>query len=140
MVDGPLAPDYIEATPDARWERSDPFRTYRLPGDLSTLDERSPHELSRSLVDKVHEFELYDDEPTTESLPPDGAVVRRTFGLMGWFWEEFGAPLLPEREVGGFVRLAPDTVIDEDGRLRDIDPATEGKELQEQLMIRQDEP
>ncbi len=57
---------------------------------------------------------------------------------MGLFQEEFGAPLLPEREVGWLVRVAPDAVIDESGRLRGIDPVTEGKRLLEELLRKRD--
>jgi hypothetical protein len=37
----------------------------------------------------------------------------------------FGVPLLPERKVNCFALIAPDTVIDRDKKLREIDAATE---------------
>ena len=48
------------------------------------------------------------------------------YGLLGLFHETFGAPILPPHANSFLAWLAPDAVIDEDGRMRTIDPATEG--------------
>jgi hypothetical protein len=135
LVGGALTPDFIEATPDAQWARSDPFEYYSQVGHLS--DESPPHEVYAKLAYMAEHVES--TAKATERFHMAIILFVRRFGLLGWFGEEFGAPLLPKRSVAGFVRLAPDTVIDEDGRLRDIDPGTEGKHLQEQLMLHQAE-
>src|SRR5918997_3144117 len=129
LVGGPLTPDFVEATPDARWTKSDPFEYYRPPDDQSERDEPSPHVMYAKLSDMVIQMDSNDEATQTDSN--DEATERfhraiqlfvERFGLLGWFEEEFGVPRLPERSVGGLVRLAPDTVIDENGRLRDINP------------------
>ncbi|HVF00070.1 MAG TPA: hypothetical protein VNA27_01845 [Rubrobacteraceae bacterium] len=48
------------------------------------------------------------------------------YGLLGAFEEDFlGTPVLPERKT----TVAPEAIIDEQGRLQRIDPGTDGKEL-----------
>src|SRR5215208_2883322 len=64
LIGGPLAPDFIEATPDARWARSDPFRTYHPVDDLGRSSEPSPHQVLAKLADMVLQFEPSDDEPS----------------------------------------------------------------------------
>jgi hypothetical protein len=135
LVGGVLTPDFIEATPDARWARSDPFQYYSPVGDRS--DESPPHEVYAKLAYMAEHLDS--TAKATDRFHMAIILFVHRFGLLGRFAEEFGAPLLPKRAVAGFVRLAPDTVIDEDGRLRSIDPATEGKHLQEQLMLNVDE-
>jgi hypothetical protein len=50
----------------------------------------------------------------------------REYGLLGLFEEDFLAtPVLPD----GKTLVAPEAMIDERGRLRQVDPATEGKDL-----------
>src|SRR5215208_4079509 len=132
LVSGALDPSFIEAVPDARWARSDPFGAYRRVGDQGEHDEPSPHVVYAALA---YRAELADSSDKTKLFHMAINVFVNKFGLLGWFGEEFGAPVLPERPVGGLVRLAPDTIIGKDARLRGIDPATEGKHLQEQLML-----
>src|SRR5215211_1031201 len=135
LVGGDLTPNFIEAPADAQWARSDPFEYYSPVGDRS--DESPPHEVYAKLAYMAEHMDS--TAKATETFHMAIILFVRRFGLLGWFGEEFGASLLPMRSVGAFVRLAPDTVIDEDGRLRSIDPATEGKHLQELLMLHQDE-
>jgi hypothetical protein len=53
-------------------------------------------------------------------------LFAKLYGLLGAFEEEFSdKPVLP----GGKTLVAPDAVIDKHGRLKRVDPATEGKEL-----------
>jgi hypothetical protein len=137
LVGEVLAPDFVEARPDARWTRADPFEHYRSPDDPIERDEPSPHVMYAKLANMVDEADSNDK--ATESFHRAIWLFVERFGLLGWFGEEFGTPLLPERAVGGLVRLVPDAVIDEDGRLGDIDPTTEGKNLQEQLMLSREE-
>jgi hypothetical protein len=65
-------------------------------------------------------------------------VFADRYGLLGLLWEEFGAHLLPERKVGRLVFIAPDAVIDGAGRLRRIDPDTDGKQLLEKMLRERD--
>ena len=135
LVGGVLTPDFIEATPDARWERLDPFQHYLPVGDRS--GEPCPHEIYAKLGNMAEH--MASTAEMTELYHRAIELFVNKFGLLGWFGEEFDTPILPRRALSGNVRLAPDAVIDEDGRLRSIDPATEGKQLLERLMVRQDE-
>ena len=137
LVGGPLTPDFVEATEDARWTRSDPFEHYRPPDDPNEYDVPPPHVMYANLSNMLVQADANDE--ATERFHRAIQVFVECFGLLGWFQEEFGSPILPEREVGAIVRLAPDAVIGEGGTLRGIDPATEGKHLQEQLMFRREE-
>src|SRR3954454_6132473 len=131
LVGGPLAPDYVEATPDAAWARYDPFRDYSPVVDRGAWSEPSPHERFSTLADLGNKgLDLFHDAIK---------LFADRHGLLGLFREEFGMPLLPEREVGFFVVVAPDTVIDRHGKLREIDPATLGKEFQEKQALHRDE-
>ena len=65
-------------------------------------------------------------------------VFAQRYGLLGLLWEEFGSPLLPEREHGRLVFVAPDVVIDKAGRMHIVDPATDGKHLLEALLRKHD--
>jgi hypothetical protein len=135
LVGGVLNPDFIEATPDARWERFDPFQHFLPVGDRS--GDPCPHEMYAKLGNMAEHMDSTAE--MTELFHMAIVLFVNKFGLLGWFGEEFGAPILPRRALSGFVRLAPDTVIDEGGTLRSIDPATEGKQLLERLMVREDE-
>jgi len=53
-------------------------------------------------------------------------VYAKHYGLLGAFEEDFlGKPVLP----GGKTLVAPEALIDKHGRLKRVNPATEGKEL-----------
>ena len=171
LVDGPLAPDYIEAAPDALWERTDPFRTYHPAEDRGAWSKPSPHETFAKLADIALNLEEIEDLLEVAEIAPDAdalldtieeeelkirvkqtdfdlegineeerkllhravEVFANTYGLLGLFWEEFGGPLLPERKLSYFAGIAPDAVIGRDKKLREIDPATEGKRLLTEL-------
>ena len=135
LVSDTLGPDFVEVVPDARWERSDPFRFYRPAGALRAPGGPAPHELFSKLADMAQDLDPMVRATKTFRLAVQFFADRH--GLLGWMREEFSEPLLPDRKVGHIARVAPDTVIDEDRRLRRIDPTTEGKRLLEQQMIRQ---
>ncbi len=137
LVGGSSTPDYIEATPDAAWARTDPFRAYRPVVDRGGRSDPSPHETFSKLADMALESDPTDKE--TKLFHMAVKLFANRYGLLGVFREEFGAPLLPGREVSISVHIAPDTVVDRNGKLRGIDPATEGKWLQEKRMLHFDE-
>jgi hypothetical protein len=132
LVDDTLSPEYVEATPGAVWSRKDPFDAYSPVVDRARGGEAAPHTSFAKLAAMALNFALTDEEE--KKLHRMLNLFANRYGLLGLFLEEFGAPLLPEREVGWFVRVAPDALIDGNGSLRDIDPATEGKRLQEELL------
>jgi hypothetical protein len=131
LVGGPLAPDYVEASPGAAWARYDPFRDYSPVVDRGAWSEPSPHERFSTLADL--------DNDGSGLFQEAIKLFANRHGLLGLFREEFGMPLLPEREVDPFVVVAPDTVIDRHGKLRGIDPATQGKYFQEKRELHRDE-
>jgi hypothetical protein len=137
LVGGYHTPDYIEATPDAVWMRTDPFRDYRPVVDRVAGGKPTPHERFSTLANMA--LKADQDDIWSEQFHKAMKLFADRHGLLGWFREEFGMPLLPEREVGLLVLVAPDTIIDRYGRLREIDPATEGKYFQEQRMLHRDE-
>jgi hypothetical protein len=91
-----------------------------------------PHESLRQMEEVQ---EILNDPPQksrVRQIVSDFAEYRRDlisfaeqYGLLGAFEEDFlGTPVLPD----GKTLVAPEAIIDERGRLRHIDPATEGKE------------
>jgi len=132
LVGDTLSPEYVVAKRGAVWSRKDPFDAYGPVVDRAPGGEATPHTSFATLADMALEFAPTNEEEKRFHLALN--VFANRYGLLGLFWEEFSAPLLPEREVGWFVRVAPDALIDGNGRLRGIDPATEGKRLQEELL------
>jgi hypothetical protein len=107
----------IEATPDARWERFSPFESYRPTNKVREV-EAGPHLAFLNLKGLWKE--------KAELLNIAYKVFATNYGLLGVFEEEYHwPPLVPQ---GKFV-IAPEAVIDSQGKLREVDPDTEGKEL-----------
>jgi len=128
---------YIEATPGAVWSRWDPFEAYKPVLRRAHDKEGAPHLLFAKLADKALEFAPSDEE--TRLFHEMVRVFADHYGLLGLSWEELDdVPLLPEREVGRVVFVAPDAKMDGMGRLRVISPATEGKRLLEELFRERD--
>jgi hypothetical protein len=136
LVGDPLEPNYIEANPTAVWSRMDPFEAYSSVRDRAPRHESAPHVAFMKLANMALEFAPTDKQAKLFHVALH--LFAHHHGLLSLFREEFGAPLLPEREVGWFVRVAPDAVIDRSGRLRAIDPATKGKRLLEELLREHD--
>lgn len=107
----------IEAAPDARWERFSPFDSYRPTNKFREV-ESGPHLLFLKLKG------LWKQE--SEHLNNACKVFATKYGLLGVFEEEYQwPPIVPH---GKFV-IAPEALIDSQGKLREVDPDTEGKEL-----------
>jgi hypothetical protein len=123
--------DCVEATPDALWVRTDPFRTYRPVGDRRARSEQLPHETFRKLADMAPEFSVFCEKAGAFSRAVEGFA--NFYGMLGLLREDLGVPLLPGGERAAAL-VAPDAMIDETGRLHDIDPATDGKRLLVELV------
>jgi hypothetical protein len=107
----------IEAAPDARWERFSPFDSYR-PTNKVRDAEAGPHLAFLQLKG------LWKQE--SELLNSAYKVFATNYGLLGVFEEEYQwPPIVPH---GKFV-VAPEAVIDSQGKLREVDPDTEGKDF-----------
>ena len=143
----------IEAAPDARWKRFSPFDSYQPTGKTRALEsgphlrflqlkclwERHQEEEQRELppepLRQTEEFRKILSHPTLNKrarqivdafveFRKDLVSFAEQYGLLGAFEEEYvGMAVLPD----GKTLVAPEAVIDERGRLRHIDPATEGK-------------
>jgi hypothetical protein len=145
--------EVIEAAPDATWERFSPFDSYQPTGKARALKSgphleflslkclwekhqegqlQLPHESLRQM-EEVQEIQSHKTlKKRVRPIVNDFVEYRKDlisfaeqYGLLGAFEEEYvGTPVLPD----GKTLVAPEAVIDERGRLRHIDPATEGKE------------
>ncbi len=142
LVGDPFFPKHIEAASDAVWVRENPFRTYRPATEhRSSQAEPSPHVPFLKLADlmrawnhqKRAKLRVARSEENTRRLHNAALVCADLYGLLGLFSETFAAPILPPR-VDRYAWLAPDAVIDPNGKMRVIDPATEGKMLLERAL------
>ena len=132
-LSGGLEGAYIEAASGATWARGEPLASYRPAGKRS--DNTGPHlaflKLKGLLPRKkeqgagVHEDAGFYDQALL--------VFAWSFGLLGLFHEEFSPPR-PTLETKAW--MAPEAVIDSNGRLQPVDPATEGTELLLDLLQR----
>jgi hypothetical protein len=141
----------IEAGSGAIWERFSPFDSYQPTGKVRALKSgphlhflrlkclwerhqegqfRLPHESLRQ-TEAWHKH-LSKAKPIRDILKESEQFNRalilfaQEYGLLGAFEEDFlGTPVLPERKT----LVAPEAVINKQGRLRRVDPATTGKEL-----------
>src|SRR5215217_2910337 len=120
-----LEPTRIEAAPDAVWTRFTPFASYRPTSRTRDL-EAGPHlpflrlkNLRRSNPALYHRKALQ--------------FFANRYGLLGLFYERYSAPILPENKSFAL----PEAVIDKGGRLRQVDPATQGLEVLLNFLERQ---
>ncbi len=110
--------EVVEAAPDAKWKLSTPFDSYRPTSMARELD-AGPHltflNLKRLLKEKRDLFH--------KAL----VLFANKYGLLGAFEGDYDLrrPLVPPLRS----YIAPEAVVDEQGRLRRVDPATEGREL-----------
>jgi hypothetical protein len=132
VVAGSSDPDYVEATPDALWARTDPFGTYRAADEPEARPKQKPaHETFVKLADMEPEFSVSGEEVIEFNSAV--RVFADCYGILGLLREDLGMPLLPGGERPAPL-VAPDAMIDETGNLRDIDPATDGKRLLVELV------
>jgi hypothetical protein len=133
VVCGPFDLWYVEATPDAQWAKTDPFGTYEPAGDRGRWSKKQlPHETFRKLADMAPEFSVSCEGAGAFSRAVEGFA--NCYGMLGLLRDDLGTPLLPGSGERVTPSVAPDAMIDETGRLHDIDPATDGKRLLEELI------
>ncbi len=117
-VDAAVNPAVIKTGPNARWQRFAPFDSYRPASRarevragshltflrLQGVSEQQPNLFHKALI-----------------------LFANQYGLLGALEEDYELqrPVYPWEKM----LTAPEAVIDDHGRLRRIDPATEGREL-----------
>jgi hypothetical protein len=116
-LDDPGNPAMIEAAPGAKWERFSPFDLYRLTSRTREV-EAGPH------LDFLNLSSLERSE--SEVFHTALRVFAWKYGLLGIFEDDYlERPIRPRSKP----LIAPDAIIDGGGRLRRVDPATEGTDL-----------
>jgi hypothetical protein len=123
QVGEPDGSAYIAAAPNASWSKVDPFESY-APADYAMRGTDHAPAHVRFLWMKG----LHADDSRLEIFDKTVALFADRHGLLGLFAEAFAAPMLPPRVDQFLWHLAPDAVLDASGKMRDIDPATEGKQ------------
>lgn len=134
FYDGHEQPQGLEAEPGVLWKRF-PLTVSYEPNRKDRHPERGAHarflEIKQVRADKGAGPGPYQD------------LVKRFadwYGLLGLFQDAVSAPVLPSRVEPLFSWVAPDALVGNDGRLREIDPAAEGKERLEQLLYERHGP
>ena len=124
--------NFVRAREDARWERYEPFAKYSPPTGGRGDAQAGPH-LSFAGLKEARRDMRRDPMPFLRGL----YSFVNEYGLLGQFWEAYPAgPVLPY----GKVFVAPEALVDgRSGRLRLLDPATEGKDRLLALQDRLDE-
>lgn len=126
--DGYDQPQIIEAEPEARWERREMVVSYD-PNPKDQPPERGAHAWFLKLKT------MKKDLGGRYSLGAFNDELKRfadRYGLLGLCQETLSLPILPPR-ADLLACVAPDAMLDKDGRLRVIDPATEGKKRLEEF-------
>lgn len=123
---------FVRAAEDARWTRYEPFDAYSPPTGVRADPSAGPHLSFLGLKEARREMRR-DPMPFLRKL----YSFANRYGHLGLFWEEYPAgPVLPY----GKVFVAPEAIVDgRSGRLRLLDPGTEGKERLLALQDRLDE-
>ena len=108
---------YVEASPQALWKHLEPFDFYR-PSEGGRDAEAGPHleflRLKSVAQEKPHLLE--------KSI----VLLAERYGLLGVFQSVYlPEPALPK----GKLLVAPEAVLGSSGRVRRVDPATEGVDL-----------
>jgi hypothetical protein len=111
------SPGYLGAEPGTPWRSSAATASYKPAGKAAEL-EAGPHLdflRLKALLEK-NDRRSFDEKLVT---------FANDYGLLGLFRENYEPAKLPDRRLW----TAPEAVIRADGRLRHVDPATEGTEL-----------
>jgi hypothetical protein len=117
ILDDPGNPTVIEAAPGATWERFSPFDLYRLTSRTREV-EAGPH-LTFLRLESLRRGE-------SEHFHKALRLFAREYGFLGIFEEDYlQRPVIPRSKP----LVAPEAIIDGQGRLQRVDPATEGKDL-----------
>jgi hypothetical protein len=121
----------IRAAEDAQWHRYKPFAPYRT-ATWGRDALAGPHIPFMGLKESLREGLMRDWFVFLWDL----CSFANEYGLLGVFWDDYpSGPVLPfEKEF-----VAPEALVDGQGRLRLLDAATEGKELLFRLQDHMDE-
>jgi hypothetical protein len=118
VLAGDRSTPFLAAAPDASWERCAPFDWYKPRGMTRDVDGAGPHIMFLRLK------ELWQEQP--DLFEKALILFAERYGLLGAFEEDYQQhPVFPIEQM----LVAPEAVIDGEGRLRRVDPSTEGKEL-----------
>ena len=119
---------FVAAGRSATWERSSPGAFYRPARKRREL-EAGPHTSLLRLRAMVGET------GDLGSFPMEVKVFASAFGLLGLLNDSYQlAPVLPDVKK---LFIAPEAEITADGRLRQVDPETEGMEMVLDVLARQ---
>lgn len=121
--------DYVAAASGASWSRVDPFESYG-PTDFARQSEKE--DVRHVLFLRMKSS--YEGRVPWKTFDRAVKLFAGRHGLLGLFSETFAAPVLPSRVDRYAWYLAPDTVVDSSGKMRAIDPSTEGKQRLESLL------
>ncbi len=114
-----------QASPGAGWRRFTPFASYRPTSSNKRDPEAGPHLSFLGLKEVLQTNpRLY-----RKAL----SLFIQKYGLLGLFYEQYSAPILPKDKVW----VSPEALIDEHGRLRLVDPSSDGVDLLLDLLQRQ---
>jgi len=115
--------EYVAAAPGASWSRVDPFESYgpvesARRGEQDNVAHVLFLKMKSSYAGKKFRWKTFD-----KALK----LFADRHGLLGLFSETFAAPVLPSGVDRYIWHLAPDTIVESSGKMRSIDPGTEGK-------------
>lgn len=116
----------LRATEDALWRKTDPFAFYRHKAGTKRDPDPGPH----AEFMKLAEMSATADPRLHHAMD----VFATRYGLLGHFHLRYSAPVLPAVRYSALVLpedkvlISPEAVVEE-GRLRCVDPHTEGLEL-----------
>lgn len=105
----------LRAQDDATWARVAPFASYR-----PTAPQREPDAGPHAKFLKLRNLFLNQEKVYPKAMD----VFASKHGLLGLFHHRYSAPILPDAHQ---VYISPEAVI-ENGRLKRVDPASEGLE------------
>jgi hypothetical protein len=119
----------VRAAVDASWARYELFASYR-PAVGRQDSSAGPHLRFAGLKESLLRHEK---EPMR--FMQDLYSFVNEYGLLGMFWHDYPAgPVLP----AGKEFVAPEALVDSRGRLRSLDPATEGQDFLSKLQERKE--
>jgi hypothetical protein len=115
-------PISMNAASGATWERFKPFDYYRSTSKMREL-KVGPHVTFLRLKDLLY-FKSH-------LFPKALKLFTKEYGLLGLFEEDYSQrPITPGRKIF----IAPEAMIDDQGKLQQVDPDTEGRDLLSSLL------
>ena len=118
----------LEVSPGAVWRRFNPLDSYLPPKKQRQVEEAGPHLAFLRLKGIMEELKSKGspEEQKRKLLFNALTLFANRYGLLGLFQEHYLPwPILPK----GKRLIAPEAILDGQGRLQQVDPLTRGKEL-----------